>query len=101
MTSPVASSSVESAVTPTVVPTAASSLAWLSAGSLSIGVVGANSLTSSTPMLKVSVAVLVPSEASTTMSWLSAISASSAPATVTTPEVASIANSPPASSARL
>ena len=47
---------------PTVVPTAASSETSSAAGSSSTGAVGANSFSSSTPMVKVSDEVFSPSE---------------------------------------
>ncbi len=94
-----ASASVASAVTPTVVPTVAFSLTASAAALLSVTAPMSNSSTSVTFTVNACVLKL-PSAlvARTVMLWLVALSASSAPATVTIPLAPLIAKRPPASS---
>ena len=98
----VASASLAEAVIPTSVPTAAFSATLLAAALASLIAPTSNSSTSVRLTVKACVLKLPSAEvARTTMPWLAAASRSSAPATVTTPLLASIAKRPPASLSRV
>ena len=93
----VASASTAWAWKPTAVPIAASSRTDSAALFRSVTAPIADSLTSCTTMVKLWLATLPSVDLACTVTvWLSAVSASSALATVTTPELASMANRPPA-----
>ena len=98
----VASASLAEAVIPTSVPIAAFSATLLAAALVSLIAPTSNSSTSVRLIVKPCVLKLPSAEvARTMMPWLAAASRSSAPATVTTPLPALIANRPPALSSRV
>ena len=95
----VASASTAEAVRPTALSMAARSDTVFGAPSASTGVVTRASSRSRTATVTCSVWLLPSLEAARTIRvWLLAVSASSRPATFTTPVVASIAKRPPAES---
>ena len=102
MTVSVISASVARAVMPTAVPIVAASETWFASEFVSAMAEMLVSLTSLTVIVKVSFevepSVLV---ATTVMLWFVAVSASSDPATVTMPVLASMVKRPPALSLRL
>ena len=91
----VASRSCASAVRPTTVPTGSSSRTLFARPSTSATALTPYSLTSCTAMVSASVVALPSLEtARTTIVWLCAVSASSRPATVTTPVLALMSKLP-------